>query len=328
MALRTPQHHATAFQRSPAAVAMVLVSVSCAAPAVQQSPTQSAVSESSGPIATPAPTAPQSITATGSASASPLQGLTSDSIVVTLVDDLVVRDAPSTSGIPIGVLGPAGEALFVVDGPRVADGHEWYQVALVGEMDGTCAAAAEPSARCRVLFGWAAGTGANAEAWLALQPDGCLPPTHDTSTYVSRTPLEQLACFGDVTWTLRGYFAPPTGVNCGIGPAHDDPPWLAPCAFVLLQAQENEYESGFAVHVDPALGACPFRGLDPGCPFADLIGEWIEVSGHLDDPAAASCVPPIGEGRGPEFIRPDPDWVILDCRATFVATSVTASDPP
>jgi len=247
---------------------------------------------------------------------------------VTLVNDLTVREEPSTSGNPVGVLGPAGEAVFVVSGPVTADGHDWYQLALVGELDGTCAVVREPSARCRALFGWAAGTSPGGETWLAPRPDNCTPPPLDTATYVSLASLERLACYGDATWTLRAYMAPPTGVYCGIGPFHDDPIWLDNCAFVMLQAEEKAFDSGFAVHVHTDVGACSFRGMNPECPFAELVRQWIEVRGHLDDPAALSCVPPVAGSDDPGVIPPDPDSVILDCRAQFVATSVTLSGPP
>ena len=248
---------------------------------------------------------------------------------MTLVNDLTVREEPSTSSNPVGVLGPAGDAVFVVSGPVTADGHDWYQLALVGELDGTCATAAAPSARCRALFGWAAGTGVDGEPWLAPRPGDCPPPVLDTATYVSLASLERLACFGDATWTLRAYLPPPTGVHCGIGPIHDEPIWLQNCAFVFLEAEEDQYASGFAVHVHPDVGACPFRGMNPECPFSGLVRQWVEMRGHLDDPAAISCVAPGPEGdEGPDFIPPDPDSVILDCRAQFVATSVRPSGPP
>jgi hypothetical protein len=249
-------------------------------------------------------------------------------IAVTLVNDLTVRDEASLSANPVGALGPAGEAVFVVSGPVSADGHYWYQLARVGEAEGNCALARPPTDRCHTLFGWAAGTGADSEPWLAPWPSDCPAQSLDTATYVSLAPLERLACFGDATWTLRAFQPPPTGVYCGVGPFHDDPVWLDNCAFVFLQAEQNEYESGFAVHVHPEVGACPFRG-DPKCPFTELIGQWIEVRGHLDDPAALNCVPPITAGDDdPELFSPDLDAVVLDCRAQFVASSVTPSDPP
>ena len=77
-----------------------------------------------------------------------------------------------------------------------------------------------------------------------------------------------------------------------------------PVAF--LEAEEDQYASGFAVHVHPDAGACGFRGMNPECPFSELFGQWIEVRGHLDDPApppAASRQAP-GAITGPTSSRP------------------------
>jgi hypothetical protein len=71
---------------------------------------------------------------------------------------------------------------------------------------------------------------------------------------------------------------------------------------------------GARVPVDPASGVVmPERGT------------WIELTVHLDDPAAQSCDEDaagiMGEERMPE------QWV-LDCRAELVVESATAVDGP
>jgi hypothetical protein len=59
------------------------------------------------------------------------------------------------------------------------------------------------------------------------------------------------------------------------------------------------------ISIDPATGlAMPSRG------------QWVEVVGHLDDPAARDCAP-VASGSQ------DPVRVVLTCRTEFVAESVT-----
>jgi hypothetical protein len=54
---------------------------------------------------------------------------------------------------------------------------------------------------------------------------------------------------------------------------------------------------------------------------AKHVGHWVVVSGHFDDPAAATCV---ASGDSPP---PAPDVVTI-CRSTFVVESVTRTEPP
>jgi hypothetical protein len=294
-----------------------------ATPTVQ--PTSSS-QPTDGPSSSPTPT--------GSPAAP--EGLSIDTIAVTLVDDLSVRDEPSTSGVRLGVLGPAGEAVFVVSGPVATDGRDWYQLASVWEpYQGGCEPAPEPSLRCHDWFGWAAGTGASGEPWLAPRPDSCPAPPLDTSAYLSLAPLERLACFGDQPWTLRAYMAPESGCRCGLSPYRIEPAWLGGWegAVIFPQPEESQMDgsSALLMHVHPALGDCDFGGHNAECPFAALAGQWVEIIGHLDDPAASTCVAVINdwavdqEGIAPP---PDRDASVVDCRSVFVATGVTQIDAP
>lgn len=275
---------------------------------------------------------PSSTTPTGSPG--PPEALRIDTIAVTLVDDLSVRDGPSTSGARLGVLGPAGEAVFVVSGPVAADGHDWYQLASVWEPSpSVCEPAPEPSLRCHDWFGWAAGKGASGEPWLAPRPDNCPAHPLDTSAYLSLAPQERLACFGDQPWTLRAYMAPEAGGRGGLSPYRIDPAWLDGWGAVIFpQPEESELDGSSALfmHVHPALGKCDFGGRNAECPFAALAGQWVEITGHLDDPAASSCVAILNDWAVGLDIDPPPerDSAVVQCRSAFVATGVTPIQAP
>jgi hypothetical protein len=64
---------------------------------------------------------------------------------------------------------------------------------------------------------------------------------------------------------------------------------------------------GMRISIDPASGVTmPPRG------------QWVEVVGHLDDPAARDCAPVAGMDG-----EQDPLRVVLTCRTEFVPESVT-----
>jgi hypothetical protein len=308
-----------------------------AAPSAELSETAIPASEPGSPSPTTeaSPPAPVEVTPT----ALPAPTLALDTTAVTLVDDLTVRQEPSTAGAALGTLGPAGEAVFVVAGPVEADGHQWYQLASVWEPDGSCT---EPpglpdSLRCSSWFGWAAGTGAGGDAWLGPRPDVCPPAPVDAGGFVTLAPLERLACFGAAQLTLQAFHPPPLPTGCGAIPWRTEPRWLEPCVAGtwLLLAEWHSIEddlhwgAAFPAYVHPALGTCGLDLDQSECPLAGLDGQWIEVRGHLDDPAATDCVIQVAEGFTPDPAHvPTAEAVILGCRASFVVTSITPVGPP
>ncbi len=125
-----------------------------------------------------------------------------------------------------------------------------------------------------------------------------------------RTALQLLACHGSTSIRIRGWWPqiPPDaglGGTCGATPK-PSPAWLVCGSYNELAMSETAGfgSAGIAVNIDPASGVTmPPRG------------QWIEVVGHLDDPAARDCTP---AGGGEQ----DPVRVLLTCRAEFVAESV------
>jgi hypothetical protein len=263
------------------------------------------------------PSSPQAPTAS--------ETLSPDSIAVTLVDGLSVRVDPSISAALVGILGAAGEAVFVVSGPVPADGHDWYQLASVPP-DQPCAGSPEPPLACFGWFGWVAGTSASGDAWLGPRTGDCVNGPVNTEAFLSLFPQERLSCFGDSILTLRFYKPGPIPAECPMTPFTHEPDWLNGCARVgyLAPDEDSGLPGLFVVHVSPDLGPCQFGGNNPECPLAGLDGQWVEVRGHLDDPAAESCV----SSGPPTIAAPGPDSVILGCRLAFVVTEVTPTSAP
>jgi hypothetical protein len=101
------------------------------------------------------------------------------------------------------------------------------------------------------------------------------------------------------------------------------PAWLDDCFAAFLQGTATEIENQgpeLIAYTHPDAGSCYFGGREPeSCPFAPYFGQWVEVQGHVDDPAAGECEehPPPGSA----FIF-DPDYLVYLCRAHFVVTAI------
>ena len=100
------------------------------------------------------------------------------------------------------------------------------------------------------------------------------------------------------------------GLGGACGPVvQPNPAWLV-CQNINYNGLVISESAGFggvgmAISIDPATGVTmPPRG------------QWVEVVGHLDDPAARDCAPLAGGEQ-------DPVRVVLTCRSEFAAESVT-----
>lgn len=215
-------------------------------------------------------------------------------------------DAPKV-GIPVAdaepipvVLGTDGgsEHVYVLKGPVPADSFEWYQVVPI-EYEGYRTTAPE-------IFGWiAAGDGV--DPWLVVEnpcPTG--PMTLADFTYSSTTTnwATRLGCFRGQEFTLRGWFPeyeppPDIGFEC------DQEPAFLMCNFGLLDIRPIEmsyYDERSANRLVFAVN------LGSGA-VVPARGQWIEVTGHWDDPASALC-------------PTDTDLGTLQCRIQFVVTAI------
>ena len=134
-----------------------------------------------------------------------------------------------------------------------------------------------------------------------------------------------LACAGDDEWRLVTYLAPVGGRGC-FTVWMVDPGWMS-CPQLFPQPVESEVDSDtrLAAFISPELGECG----QGGCRWDELTGSWVEVVGHLDDPAAQTCTSvlnsQVAQAPSPS---PDPDLTVFSCRLNFVVTELTATTPP
>jgi hypothetical protein len=210
-----------------------------------------------------------------------------DRAIRTVVDNVRVRSSPGL-GVSSAKLEPLlrrGTKLFVVAGPARADGYTWYRVM---PFDGIA-----PS-------GWIASADRDRTPWVESVTQACPAPPLDATALLDLRPFGGLACYGGAEIQLVG------DVDCDVA------------------------------DVDRVIGGPDWLKTDRYCVF-DLDGETIElldggipglvlpttrraiVTGHFDDPQAASCVYALREGP-----KQDPAFVVVNCRAMFVATRLEA----
>jgi hypothetical protein len=285
-------------------------------------PTATASANPSADVSVPASGSPSETAAPGSAAAG--VALERDSIVASTVEELAVRAGPGTSEERLGSLAN-GTPAFVVDGPVDGDGYRWYQLSGLGLPPNTgCTGPFETDPfNCPVWFGWVASASQEGEPWLtddAGDADACAPtPVQFEEIVIGVTDLMRLHCFGSEPFTFRAWW-PETPDDAGGACVAQDAPsgWLL-CQqtnenLVTIDEEEGAGGIGLKVSLDPASGvSMPDRGT------------WLELTVHLDDPAASSCgedaTGAMAEERTPEA------WIVF-CRAQMVVESATAVDGP
>jgi hypothetical protein len=215
-------------------------------------------------------------------------GIAVDSAVRTVADNLRVRSAPGVgvSSATVGPLLPTGSKLFVIAGPVAADGYDWYHIL---PFDNGYAG------------GWIASADRDGSPWLESDTQACPTSPLDAAALASLVPYGGLACYGSNEMQLVG------DVMCEVGDLYDSisgPDWLRTDR-----------------HCEFDLGVGTMAILDGGIPGLVLptTGRML-VTGHFDDPQAASCVDAILESPAP-----DPAWVVVGCRTMFVATDIEAA---
>jgi hypothetical protein len=207
-------------------------------------------------------------------------------------------------GIPIAdaeplpaVLGTAtgSEHVYILEGPVEADGFEWFRVAPIEyEGYGTIGP---------LFIGWmAAGDGV--DPWLVVEnpcPEGPLTLSDLTYTATTTNWATRLGCFRGQELTLRGWFPElPPDVT---GECPNEPAFLM-CTFAvdIRPIEMSFYDPRNANRLDFAVNPESGLVLPPR-------GQWIEITGHWDDPASALC-------------PTDTDLGTLSCRIQFVVTSI------
>ncbi|MBA2382493.1 MAG: hypothetical protein H0V73_10330 [Chloroflexi bacterium] len=199
---------------------------------------------------------------------------------------------------------PNGTRLFVVDGPALGSGYDWYRVIVPG----VTRAGGEP------LIGWiAVADSKTGEVWaqnapLACPPAGTPVPVADLVRLAGDVPDGRVSCFGSVPFTATA--------SIQIGCADPSPSatqvagWLAAPARMTMRLTDEG--STVEARVHPDLAGRTACDPQPG-------GRW-SVTGHFDDPDAASCGLAAGTPAAAEL-------AIYRCRSIYVVTELTRARP-
>ena len=177
------------------------------------------------------------------------------------------------------------------------------------------AAAATPAAATPVAVTPVAVTPSASAAAVAAPPLACPPEPGliDLAGLLVIPAEKRLACLGRTEVTFVAWVVPQMGRG---GTCVGEPAWLT-CRLNVpadqLAATEGADDPTLGVIPDPdAIMPAPWEGILPA-------GTWVRVTGHFDDPAAATCA-------GATFQDVDtPALLVRWCRALFVATRVTAA---
>jgi len=144
---------------------------------------------------------------------------------------------------------------------------------------------------------------------------GSCPGAPQTMLQWMATPgLVGAECFGSSAVTFAAWNT--EGGGCGgFAPGRFEPQWLASpfatFALIIAPMETPAYSCGSAV-------------VTPGTD-VPAVQQWVAVTGHWDDPAAADCR---------SIPQPDYRWgdtgsdLVPTCQARFAATSVTPTSAP
>ena len=238
-------------------------------------------------------------------------GLAAGSFVELLWPGIYAADSPGdvTSDLyPGGV----GWRLYVIDGPQLIDGVEWYPVQW-------------EEGSWQAFTKWVPATRGGRPTIAAVEPS-CPTGEVDIEALIWLTAAERLACFGSRELTLAPVIA--TESNAGSGQCFDGSFEPTSCP--------NAGNIGW-LEADPAMVLYGDRGprgpvpalaiwTDPAGVGAIPAGSWLRVTGHFDDSLALDCrdgptgVPVLGENALRDLV--------LGCRERFVVTGFEMVSAP
>lgn len=123
---------------------------------------------------------------------------------------------------------------------------------------------------------------------------------------------DRVACFGSRQLTFRAWVVDP-GVGYGGACLQVNPTWLQECVLPDWLLASNRTGTG-EIHGQ-------LHALKRPDATGDLTGvsRWVDVTGHFDDPAAATCQVEAGPSPG----EPPVAWFVLQCREQFVVTRIS-----
>ncbi len=294
-------------------LAVALLTRGGGAPAGSNDPSPTTTASPSATDATASPG--ESASPAASASSEPGTAFGPDAIVATAVDALTLRQTPGLEGdvqwrLPEGTLG------FVITGPVEADGLTWYQLSGMGlpYASGCVTPEAGELLDCPAWLGWLAAEADDGTAYLkAAEPPPCAEPPATIVSLSEQQYTLRLICFDSEPLTFTAWWPelPDDGLGGACVASETDIGWLVCPSGNGLGADDSESGDRLTVSVDPATGIeMPERG------------QWVELTGHFDDPAAQRC------GDVAEQMSSDPGELVFNCRLQFVVSEVAPTAAP
>jgi hypothetical protein len=193
-------------------------------------------------------------------------------------------------------------------GPVAADGYVWVPVGVLG-LDELPEPGGEPTDF--VERGWVA-IGDGETEWLELLDPRCTDDEPTLQHLSSLTEWERLACYGDRQLTFEGVLG--CGGCGGYTNGTFTPQWLAAPSMDFISVDPQERIGPLALRWSPDGQARPDTGG---------VAPILRVTGHFDDPAAATCsitfVDVTFDVRSETQV--DPAMSELYCRTQFVVDS-------
>ncbi|MFN2483377.1 MAG: hypothetical protein ABR509_00370 [Candidatus Limnocylindria bacterium] len=275
-------------RRATPGVALALASILLGSACTGDQPRGSPIGRESGPRSPASGAAATVPSAVGAGRGLPVGGFAE-----VVVAGLRLRGGAGTAAPVIGGRElTLGELVYVAEAPVTAEGVPWYHVQLED------------------AFGWVAG-GTDTDRYLAPVE----PPCRSTPTSVADVegghPAVRLVCFGRDDLDLRGWIPETStaGVDCFCTAS---PEWLAdPFAYQVVESEEVAAWRG-----DPY--GIKYR-IDPsGAVTVPPSNEWVDLTGHFDDPAAVTCT--LTPTAGTSGVGFDAVQVVVSCREQFVVT--------
>ncbi|MDH4335026.1 MAG: hypothetical protein OEW24_07190 [Chloroflexota bacterium] len=153
------------------------------------------------------------------------------------------------------------------------------------------------------------------------RPPDCGSPPVDLLELLTLDQVSAVACLGSSPISFRAWSAPCHGCGADPDPLFH-PAWLSNTTanhLILSPLGGSDW-------------AAQDGTLPPGLELQpEWVGAWVEVTGHLDDPAAVTCTydaPDVPDALNAWWYASSRAWVVNDCRQRFVVESVAVVDGP
>jgi hypothetical protein len=242
----------------------------------------------------------------------------------------------------LGWIGPPDEDACVTAAVRTASSWRTYAPG-----SGDCPTSGLPERRIAVPDGWLVvdrPAGSASDVVWALRPSGSVrsvdppsvvdaPPASSipelavggivARTTCPNTPTiealialdgnDRVGCYGSRDVSFRAWIVDP-GEGYGGTCPQISPSWLQVCVLPDWWLSAGKSAEG------------SLDGLKRPDATGDLagVGRWVNVTGHFDDPAAATCRLAVGDGAAEDL--PPAGWFVLQCRMRFVVTRMDTTN--